>query len=423
MTEDQSKNNHVNHHEPLKKHTKKLAKSKIAKDNNQLLIFVFVISIAVSLAAGYLAGTYNRQIVALMSPVFGGKVYSAGLDLARIEDTYEKLASKFDGSLDKSKLIEGANRGLVEAAGDDYTTYMSSSEAREFDNSLSGNIGGGIGAEVGLKNGKTTIMRVLKDNPAERAGLMAGDFILKVNDQSTDGWTVERAVSLIRGEKGTTVKIAILRGTETKEFTITRDTINNPSVEGEVIDGIGIMTISRFDERTGALARAAAQDFKKQGVKGVVLDLRGNGGGYVDAAKDVAGLWLSGKIIATERVNSAIRETIKSGDNAILEGLPTSVLVNGSSASASEIVSGALKDYGVAKLVGEKTFGKGSVQQLINLDDGAELKVTVAKWYTPKGKNINKEGITPDITASFTQDDINKDSDPQLDAAKKALGL
>lgn len=423
MTEDQPKVAQANHHVSKKAHKRKMKKPEYKKDQNQLMIFIFVVSMALSVALGYTAGTYNRQIIAIINPLFGGRSYSANIDFSSLQATYDQLASKFDGNLDKAKLIEGANRGLVEAAGDDYTTYMSATESTDFNNSLSGNIGGGIGAEVGIKNNKVTIIRTLKGNPAEKVGLMANDAILKVNDQATDGWTVEKTVGLIRGEKGTTVKLSILRGTEVKEYTITRDIINNPSVESEVVDGIGVMTITRFDDQTGVLARAAAQDFKAKGVKGVVLDLRGNGGGYVEAGKEVASLWLNDKIIVTERVDGVIKETVKSGKNAILEGLPTTVVVNGSSASASEIVAGALKDYGVVKLVGEKTFGKGSVQQLVDLSGGSQLKVTVARWYTPKGKNINKEGITPDTVVSISQQDIDSGVDPQLDAAKKALGL
>jgi len=425
MTENKPKVSNSDSHVLKKEHKHVIKKQtkKSLKEKNQLKIFIFAISFIFVAAVGYSAGCYNRQIVAFISPIFGGKAYSASIDLSSVEDTYTELASKFDGTLDKTKLIEGASRGLVEAAGDDYTTFMSSSESTDFNNSLSGKIGGGIGAEVGLKNSKVTIMRTLKDNSAEKAGLMANDIVLKVNDQSTDGWTVDKAVGLVRGDEGTTVKLSILRGTEVKEYTITRAIINNPSVESSVVDGIGIMTISRFDEETGSLATAVAQDFKNQGVKGIILDLRGNGGGYVSAAKDVAGLWLDDKVIVTERVGSVVKTTVKSGKNAILAGLPTTVLVNGSSASASEIVAGALKDYNVAKLVGEKTFGKGSVQEIVTLSGGAQLKVTIARWYTPKGKNINKEGITPDSVVTISQKDVDSGVDPQLDQAKKLLGL
>ena len=385
-------------------------------------VALFII-IAFTAALGYVAGTYNYQIMAAIGPVFGYKAHSGSIDMSSLQQTYNQLASHFDGNLDTAALIQGANRGMVAAAGDTYTTYFSPKEAVDFNNTLSGNIGGGIGAEIGTKNSKIIVVRPLKDNPAIKAGLQANDIILSVNDQSVDGWTVEKVVSLIRGDAGTTVKIKVQRGSEIKEYTVTRAIISNPSVDSSVVDGIGIMTISRFDSETGDLAIAAALDFKKQGVKGVILDLRGNGGGYVSAAVDVAGLWLDNQVIVTERTGDTVKDTLRSGDNAILAGLPTMVLVDGGTASASEIVSGALQDHKAAKLVGEKTFGKGSVQLPISLDGGAEIKVTVAKWYTPNGKNINKEGITPDNIVSLTQDNIDNGVDPQLDAAKNLLGL
>lgn len=383
---------------------------------------LFII-IALSVGVGLVAGNYKYEIMAAIGPVFGYKSHSSSLDLSSVESTYSALASNFDGNLDAKLLIEGANRGMVAAADDDYTVYMSQKDATDFNNSLTGNIGGGIGAEIGIKNDKIVIIRALKGNPAEKAGLNAGDIVLSINDQSTDGWTVEKAVSSIRGDTGTTVKISVMRGSEVKDFVITRAIINDPSVESSVVNGIGILTISRFDDQTGSLAKIAAQDFKKQAVKGVILDLRGDGGGYVDAARDVVGLWLANKTVMTEKSAGVLTDTITTGSETLLAGMPTVVLVNGGSASASEIVAGALHDYKVAKLVGEKTFGKGSMQKLMSLGDGAQLKVTIAKWYTPNDTNVNKNGFDPDITVSLTQADIDKGADPQLEAAKKALGL
>ncbi len=379
--------------------------------------------IALTAAVGFFAGTQSNRIIAFIGPIFGVKTYAGTIDLSSIQSTYQVLKGNFDGKLDDKTLIDGANKGLVSAAGDQYTLYLNAQEAASFADDLSGSIGGGIGAEISLRSGKVTIVRVLKDNPAIKAGLQAGDTVLKINDESTGGMTVEQAVSKIRGEDGTTVKLSISRAGETKEFSVTRAIVANPSVYASVSGGIGTMTISRFDSETASLARAAAQDFKKQNVKGIILDLRGNGGGYVDAAQDVVGLWLEDKIVVSERTNGVVVSTLKSGSNALLSGIPTVVVVNSGSASASEIVSGALQDYKVAKLVGEKTFGKGSVQKLIELPDGAELKVTVARWYTPNGKNITKEGITPDVSATYTQADADAGKDPQIDAAVKELGL
>jgi len=370
---------------------------------------------------GYVAGVNHYQIEAAIGPVFGYKAHTGQIDLSSVQETYNKLAANFDGDLDTNELIYGANRGLVAAAGDVYTEYMSPSEAVDFNNSLNGNIGGGIGAEIGLKNNQIYIVRVLKDNPAIRAGLKAKDVITKINDESTDGWSVTKAVGLIRGEEGTTVKLTIKRGDETKDYTVTRAIINNPSVDSSIENGIGTITISRFDGETGDLAKAVADDFLKKDVKGIILDLRGNTGGYVSSAVDVASLWLDNKVVVTERVGNIVKETLRSGNNPILGDISTIVLVDSSSASASEIVAGALQDYDKAKLVGERTFGKGSVQLPIALGAGAELKVTIAKWYTPNGKNINNEGIEPDYKVSLQQSDIDKDSDPQLNKAKELL--
>jgi carboxyl-terminal processing protease len=383
------------------------------------------IIIALAIALGYVAGTFHYQIEAVIGPVFGYKAHSGSLDLSSLQQTYNDLAAKYDGKLDTNLLIQGANRGLVAAAGDTYTVYMSPSESSSYNDSLEGNIGGGIGAGIGIKNNQITIVSVLDNNPAKAAGLMANDIVLDINDQPTTGWTVDKAVGLIRGDEGTTVKLKIQRGSDIKDYVVTRATINDPSVISSVTDGVGTMTISRFDEETGNLAQIAAQDFKKQNVKAVILDLRDNPGGYVNAAVDVASLWLNNQVVVTERNSDGgtVKETLRSGDNALLAGIPTVVLVNGNSASASEIVAGALQDHKVAKLVGEKTYGKGCVQQLMTLDGGAQLKVTVARWYTPNGKNITKEGITPDVIANLTQSNIDAGIDPQVDAAKKLLGL
>lgn len=379
------------------------------------------VAIALTAIVGFVGGTRSDEIIGAIGPVLGMKVETGKLDLASVQQTYQQLKAHFDGELDDKLLVEGANRGLVAAADDQYTIYMNAKEAADFDKDLTGNIGAGIGAEIGMKDGRPYIVRVLPDNPAETAGLHAGDIILFVNDESTVDWTSEKTASKIRGEEGTTVKLGVMRDGEAKEFTITRAQVNNPSVSSVVENGVGIMTITRFDEQTGDLAQRTAQSFKKAGVKSVILDLRGNGGGYVTAAQDVAGIWLNDKIVVTERTNGKVTDELRSGRNAILEGVPTVVVVNGGSASASEIVAGALQDHKAATLVGDKTFGKGTVQQIISLMDGARLKVTVGRWYTPNGKNITKEGIAPDTSVQLTQADSDAGRDPQLDAAKAAL--
>jgi carboxyl-terminal processing protease len=368
-------------------------------------------------AVGYVAGAFNSHIYGGYNTLIG----QSQLDLSSLQATYQAVKSNFDGNVDDAKLIEGANRGLVESLGDQYTVYMNKKESTEFDDSLSGNIGGGIGVEVSLRNGVPTIVRVLRDNPGEKAGLAVNDAIQAVNGESVKDKSVNDTVEMIKGEAGTTVKLTVARGTTTSDFTITREVVNNPSVYGTVTDGIGVMTISRFDAETGSLARKLATEFKTAGVKGVVLDLRGNGGGYVTAAQDVGGIWLDKKVVVTEKRAGKVTEELKAGGSPILGGVPTVVLINSSSASASEIVAGALHDHKAAKLYGEKSFGKGSVQKLVDLSDGTMLKVTVARWYTPSGVNISEKGITPDTAVERTVEDINASRDPQLDAAKASF--
>lgn len=377
----------------------------------QGLMIVGYIAVA---GIAYLAGTLQPQLVSVLG--------RDSLDTSSLQETYASLQANYDGSLDESLLIEGANRGMVEALGDEYTVYLNKSETDEFNKSLSGDIGGGIGIEVGLRNDQPTVLRVLRDNPAEAAGVQVGDIIAKVNGDDTLSLSVSEVVTKIRGEVGTTVKLSLIRQATLTDISVTRAEVNNPSVYTSVVDGVGIMTISRFDSDTGSLAREAARELLSQNVRGIVLDLRGNGGGYVDAAKSVASLWLDNKLVVTEKSGDRVLDEITSAKGtAILSGVKTVVLINESSASASEIVAGALRDHGVAQLVGMKSFGKGSVQKLVNLTDGATLKVTIARWYTPNGVNISQTGITPDTEVSRSADDFNAGRDPQLERARSLL--
>ncbi len=388
------------------------------KREKRIPTFVMVLAFAFVAGIGYVAGGINSGALSGNINTLLGR---EDLDLSSVQSTYRALADNFDGDLDKQKLLEGASKGLVDAAGDQYTVFMNSEESSDFDNALTGNIGGGIGVEVGMRNNVPTVVRVLQDNPAEKAGVAVGDIIIKVNGEDATGKQLNEVVASIRGESGTSVKLTIVRDGAEKEFSITREQVNNPSAYGEIKDGIGILTVTRFDDETGSLARAVANDFKQKGVKGVVLDLRGNGGGYVTAAQAVAGIWLDKQLVTTERQSGRVTEELKSTGTPILNGIKTVVLVNESSASASEIVAGALHDHKVATLVGATTFGKGSVQKLVNLSDGATLKVTIARWYTPAGLNISEKGITPDQAVERTADDINASRDPQLEAALKAI--
>ena len=380
---------------------------------------VFLASLVLAIIVSFAAGTRSEEIYQIAAPIFGIKVARQPLDTEVMKEAYRQLAANYDGDLDANKLSDGAARGMVKAVGDDYTTFLDKEEAAEFNKSLNGEVSG-IGAEIGVRNLQPTVLRVLDDSPAKKAGLKTGDVFVAVNGTSVAGETASGVADKVTGEAGTTVKLTMRRGSESLDFSITRAQISDPSVRWSVSDDIGILTISRFDDNTGSLARKAAKEFIDKGVKGVIVDLRNNGGGYLTAAQEVASLWLdNGKTVVTEKSRGQVTETVKASGNPTLKGKKTIVLVNGSSASASEIVAGALKDYQAATLVGEKTFGKGTVQKVINLSDDRILKVTVARWYTPQDRNITKEGIQPNQTVKMSQDDNNAGRDPQMARAKE----
>ena len=380
---------------------------------------VFLASLVLAIIVSFAAGTRSEEIYQIAAPIFGIKVAKQPLDTEVMKEAYRQLAANYDGDLDANKLSDGAARGMVKAVGDDYTTFLDKEEAEEFNKSLNGEVSG-IGAEIGVRNLQPTVLRVLDDSPAKKAGLKTGDIFVAVNGTSVAGETASGVADKVTGEAGTTVKLTMRRGSESLDFSITRAQISDPSVRWSVSDDVGILTISRFDDNTGSLARKAAKEFIDKGVKSVIVDLRNNGGGYLTAAQEVASLWLdNGKTVVTEKSRGQVTETVKASGNPTLKGKKTIVLVNGSSASASEIVAGALKDYQVATLVGEKTFGKGTVQKVINLSDDRILKVTVARWYTPQDRNITKEGIQPNQTVKMSSDDNNAGRDPQMVRAKE----
>ncbi|MCQ2570957.1 MAG: S41 family peptidase [Candidatus Saccharibacteria bacterium] len=372
---------------------------------------------AVALFGGILLGANWEKI----DPYLSGRKPTEAIDFSSLNTVYEKLAENYDGTLDKTKVIEEAKRGLVNAAGDDYTYYLTATEAEEFEKDLNGDVGAGVGVEIGQRDGYVKVLRTTPDNPARKAGVLAGDIIYKADDEDISALSVEDIAKKLRGASGTKVKLTVVRNGEEKSFELTRETINNVSVYADYKGKTAIITISRFDQDTGRLAREKAQEAINKGCDKYIIDLRGNGGGYVSAAKEVASLWIDGKIVVEQKSSNGLynEKTYANRGQAILAGKKTIVLTNGSTASASEIVAGALKDYGLATLIGEKTFGKGSVQALEDFLSGEMLRVTVAKWYTPNGKNINHEGIEPDKKVERSFEQINKDIDPQLDAALK----
>ena len=406
-------NNNLDNSSDKKPEKKK--KQSVAK----VTIFVALISLGIGLFFGY----NERYIEAALSNIMGQKMSTAELDLSNVQYTYQKLVANYDGELDDEKLIEGASRGLVEAVGDDYTVFLDTSEAEEFSNDLQGSIGGGIGAELFSKDGNVTVANVLDGTPALKAGLKAGDVIASVNDENVLGQSTENVVKKVRGEVGTTVKLNIVRDGKPQEFNITREIISVPSVKSEARDdGTLVLSVSRFDQDTARLMRQAVQAQKdKNNLNGIVVDLRNNGGGFLESAVKAAGIWLNNKEVVVEKAGNEVIDKRSTGSDAIANNVPTIILANEATASASEILAGALRDHGAAKIVGAKTFGKGSVQSMFSLPNNNQLKVTIARWYTPKGVNISKQGLKPDVEIVLEDQRVEDANDNQLDEAIKLL--
>lgn len=336
--------------------------------------------------------------------------------------------------VDEKKMFYGALAGMTAALDDRYTVFFEPTTAQEFAQSLQGKFEG-IGAEIGIKDDQLQIISPLPGTPAEKAGLRSGDLILSIDKQDTIGMSVDKAVSLIRGKKGTPVALFIGRYKiekdarrrdkkflSTQEITIVRDTIVVQSVRVKYArDGIAHIVITHFNQDTSRLFAHAVQEILSKDQRGVVLDLRNNPGGYLDRASAVAGEWVGDQVVVAERRRGVIIDRYRGTGSARLKTVPTVVLINQGSASASEIVAGALQDYGLAKLVGTKTFGKGSVQDYVELPDKSAVKITVAEWLTPHERSIDGVGIQPDVLIDRTPEDINADRDPQLEKALEIL--
>lgn len=402
------------HTEPGDGHGRKLKQTLLsgAKIVGVVVTVVIVFVAGVGIGNGTIQfGTANNN---------QNKDLPADLDYSSVESLYDSLKANYDGDLDAEKLLDGIKAGLTEASGDPYTVYLNSKDSEEFNNQLNGTFSG-VGAELGQDANKNLIIvSPIAGFPAAKAGLRPQDIIVEIDGKSTSGLNVAEAVTKIRGPKGTKVSLRILRDkNQDLTFDITREDIKIPSVKYEILEGnVGYMQISQFSEDTAELATKAAEEFKSKGVKGVVLDLRGNPGGLLSSSVEVASLWLpKGATVLQEKRGGLVVATELANGNDILKGVPTAVLINEGSASASEIMAGALKDNKVATLFGAKSFGKGSVQQMQQLPGGGELKVTIARWYRPSGENIDKKGIKPDTEIKMAEDDYKNNLDPQKDAA------
>lgn len=349
----------------------------------------------------------------------------ASIDYSQVDEVYKALKDNYDGKLSEKQVLDGLKHGLAASTKDPYTEFFTADEAEQFSNDLQGTISG-VGARLELdKDGNVVVVAPLDGSPAETAGLRAKDVIIAIDDKSTAGMTATEAVLKIRGKKGTQVKLTVVRDKKDQlDFMITRDTIHVPSVESKVLDGaVGYIRVSQFSDDTDELAQKAAQSLANGGVQKVILDLRDNPGGEIDSAVGLSGLWLSrGSVVVEQKRGGLLTDTSRTGGgDTPLKDMKTVVLINGGSASASEIVALALKDQIGARLIGEKSYGKGVVQQLLPFGDGSSLKVTVAKWYSPKGTNIDQSGINPDQAVKPTDEDIKNKNDTQLQAAEAWL--
>lgn len=363
------------------------------------IIFAIFIS-GFLIGSGFGSNAYaetESEIISLDTPLF-----------RTIKDNLDKkfVFWKSSSTLPTSKELEyGMIAGYVASFKDPYTVFFPPKEAKSFAENVKGSFGG-VGMNVGMKDGNIVVIAPLKDSPAMKAGIKAGDIITAVDGKNVLGLSSEEVVTYIRGELNTPVTITVLHAgsNKTVDIKIIRKEIKIPTLDTEKKDGVFIIKLYNFSAESPDLFRNAIQEFVSSGYKRLVVDLRGNPGGYLEASVNMASYFLKdGQIVVSERKgkDEVALNHRSTGIKALPAGIKVVVLVDGGSASASEILAGALKDHGIAKIVGVKTFGKGSVQELVELADGSSLKVTVAKWFTPNGVNISESGILPDIEAQI----------------------
>ena len=379
-----------------------------------------ILLVVLFFAFGYLIGHKNLTIEKGYQPHLVNTQLSkpANVNFNIFWDVWNKINEKYVGDHSDENMVYGAAEGLVNSLGDPYSQFMKPSDTKSFAEELSGEIQG-IGAEISSKDNQIVIVAPLEDSPAEAAGLKANDQILAIDETTTQDMTVDQAISKIRGEAGTEVKLTINREGfgEPKEYTIKRAVITIKSVTWKMKGNIGYIKISQFGADTSDLIKQAATELKGKNPKAIVLDLRNDPGGYLDAAVDVSSIFMDRGVVVQEKYKDGHIEQLKTTLDSIFANKKVVVLINEGSASASEIVAGALRDARGAQLVGKKSFGKGSVQEIADLVDGSALRITVAKWLTPKGTAIDKEGLKPDIEVELTDQDVAANKDPQLDRA------
>jgi len=378
-----------------------------------LTSFFLVLTLLISFGLGTYFGK-SRVVCEICPP--------QEIDFSLFWEVYHKLQEKFvdKGKFDTQKMIYGAISGMVKSLGDPYTVFFPPEETKRFVEDVKG-VFEGVGMEIGIKKGQLQVIAPLEGTPAQRAELRAGDKILKINDTETSDLTVDEAVNLIRGPKGTEVTLTIFREEwlKTKEIKLVRDVIEVPSLKWEMKDeNITYIQLYQFSENASADFRKAAIEILESPAQKIILDLRNNPGGYLEVAQDITGWFLEkGKTVVIEDFGQGNKQEYKAQGPGTFSDYKIVILINQGSASASEILAGALRDNRGILLIGEKSFGKGSVQELEKLKEGSSLKITVAKWLTPKGQLITDVGLEPDIKVEMTDKDYEEDKDPQLDKA------
>ena len=425
-----------NFNEEEKKSKKSVLKnlSENKSNNSKVKVLKYIVLIAV-LGVTYLGVFYLGNMVATKGVIMGTVPEKAIDDLSQVGDVSKyynlfnlrnMLFSTYDGEIDDEKLLEGAMKGMADAIGDPYTVYMNQDEFVTFIESSKGSFYG-IGAQLGIRDNNVTIIAPVEGSPAEKAGLKAGDIILKVDDYEVNELNTEAVVSRVRGEEGVPVTLTIKReGVENPlEIEIVRAEIKTESVKGEILeDGIGYIQLTTFsDEEVSDKFAEKLNELKQQGMKKLILDLRGNPGGYLNECVEIASNFIPEGEVITYTIDKYDKKVISNSLGGDAIGMPLVVLVDGGSASASEVVTGALRDYEVATIIGTRTFGKGIVQQLRVLpNDMGGLKVTTSKYYTPNGENIHGTGIEPNIVVEIPQEVLDMDYDRSIDPQfQKAL--
>jgi len=405
--------------------------------NKQILILSIVISLALGFTGGFWLRHLNtaNSLSAVKNLINLDNSKPENVDFSLFWKVYNDLNAKYvdKGKVDPQKILYGAIDGLVNSVGDPYTVFFEPTTSKKFQEEISGSFGG-VGIEIGKRNNILTVIAPIKDTPAFKAGIKAGDKILKIDGKPTADLSIEEAVNLIRGKRGTKVVLTIQNAT-TRDVELIRDAIKIPTIDWELIEQgskkIAYMQIYSFNQTVDSEFRKASEEILKSDADKLIIDLRNNPGGLLDSAINLAGWFLDkNQIVVSEVFRDGTKNEFRSDGNALLKKYPTVILMNNGSASASEILAGALHDNRGIKIVGEKSFGKGSVQELEKYGDGSSLKVTIAKWLTPAGISISEKGIEADVMVKFNEEDLKEEGkieigtpgkDAQLDKAIEIL--